>query len=119
MTKLCKKCNTIKECTEFRTRGEGKNYRKLLYSHCKECEKKINAHLRELHKHAPTKSKSCNICFKETTRLMLDHDHETNKFRGWLCDNCNRGLSHLGDNIDGLMEAVKYLQKHSLTHKTP
>ena len=84
----------------------------------KNVKKKINAHLRELHKHAPTKSKSCNICFKETTRLMLDHDHETNKFRGWLCDNCNRGLSHLGDNIDGLMEAVKYLQKHSPTHKT-
>ena len=100
--KHCKKCGITKEDTEFRTRGEGKNYRKLLYSHCKECEKKINAHLRELHKHAPPKSKSCNMCGKETSRLMLDHDHQTDKFRGWLCDNCNRGLSHLGDNLEGI-----------------
>ena len=112
--KHCKKCGITKEDTEFRTRGEGKNYRKLLYSHCKECEKKINAHLRELHKHAPPKSKSCNMCGKETSRLMLDHDHQTDKFRGWLCDNCNRGLSHLGDNLEGIRRAEKYLMECEL-----
>ena len=73
--------------------------------------KKLNKQLRELHKLAPPKSDSCNCCGKIEKRLMLDHDHETLDFRGWLCDNCNRGLSHLGDNIEGLQRAINYLRK--------
>jgi len=111
--KECRKCRVVKSEDEFRKRGEGKAYGKLLYSHCRECEKKLNKQLRELHKLAPPKSDSCNCCGKIEKRLMLDHDHKTLDFRGWLCDNCNRGLSHLGDNIEGLQRAMDYLNKDS------
>ena len=48
---------------------------------------------------------------KKTLRqLCNDHDHVTNKFRGWLCNSCNRGMGMLGDNIAGLEMALNYLK---------
>ena len=35
---------------------------------------------------------------------------KTNKIRGLLCSNCNRGLGHFKDNIDILKSAIKYLE---------
>src|SRR5690606_973341 len=37
--------------------------------------------------------------------LAVDHCHETGKFRGWLCTNCNTGIGKLGDGIEGLIRA--------------
>src|SRR3990172_926560 len=48
----------------------------------------------------------CDICQQECPtghRLSLDHDHETNEIRGWLCGNCNQGLGRFKDSIK-LME---------------
>ena len=35
----------------------------------------------------------CYACGKETENLMLDHDHETDEFRGWACRTCNQKLA--------------------------
>lgn len=43
--------------------------------------------------------------------LHLDHDHTTGKFRGWICYLCNTGMGKLGDNKDGLMKALVYLER--------
>lgn len=53
----------------------------------------------------------CECCGNIDTRraLCLDHDHDTNAFRGWLCNKCNIGIGHLNDNLDGVLKAVKYL----------
>ena len=45
--------------------------------------------------------------------LSLDHCHDTGAFRGWLCGSCNMATGKLGDNIEGLMKAVSYLQRAS------
>ena len=41
---------------------------------------------------------------------VIDHDHDTGEFRGWLCNNCNTGLGAMGDTIEGLERAIKYLK---------
>ena len=59
----------------------------------------------------------CKICRTEgflmhenkTHGLSLDHCHKTGKVRGWLCDNCNRGLGLLQDNPKLLESAIEYL----------
>ena len=40
----------------------------------------------------------------------IDHDHTTLKVRGLLCTTCNTGIGHLGDNLEGLHNAIKYLR---------
>ena len=42
--------------------------------------------------------------------LAVDHCHETGSIRGLLCLNCNTGIGKLGDDVDGLLKALAYLQ---------
>lgn len=60
----------------------------------------------------------CAICNKPQysappfiTKLVVDHDHKTNKVRGLLCNKCNQALGLFQDNIENLKNAVKYLQR--------
>jgi hypothetical protein len=62
----------------------------------------------------PTRSepKLCECCKRKPIDWMvLDHCHSTNKFRGWLCNNCNLGFGHFGDTIAGLEKAIAYLRR--------
>lgn len=54
----------------------------------------------------------CAIC-KRTGKLCVDHCHTTAKVRGLLCDRCNTSLGLLGDSIERLLSAVRYLESAS------
>jgi len=41
----------------------------------------------------------------------IDHCHETNTYRGILCTSCNKGLGLFKDNVNLLLEAIKYLNE--------
>lgn len=53
-----------------------------------------------------------NKHLSKTYNLVMDHDHKTGKFRGMLCNLCNRGLGNFKDNIDVLEKAIEYLKKN-------
>ena len=65
----------------------------------------------------------CPICKKTTgvpgarksRRWALDHDHVTGEMRGWICHMCNSGIGYLGDDVDGLLAALKYLNADAYT----
>ncbi len=69
---------------------------------------------------------SCAICkspesYGVSTRgyshaFSVDHCHETGKVRGLLCNNCNRGLGLLGDNLESIQKVVEYLKKTEDVH---
>tara|TARA_R100001163_G_C5059146_1_gene195794 strand:+ start:687 stop:1133 length:447 start_codon:yes stop_codon:yes gene_type:complete len=59
----------------------------------------------------------CEVC---NTRKgeAVDHCHATGEIRGYLCHACNRAIGLLGDTVEGLRQAVDYLEKER-THGIP
>ena len=68
-------------------------------------------------------TKTCPICKKNIEELgkygqirlqtwVLDHCHDTNTFRGWVCHKCNTGLGGFGDDLTITQNAVTYLVRH-------
>ena len=100
--KVCTKCNQSKKLTEygFNTSGrdpfDASGYR-LRRPECKDCNKKITSGKNKAKKIAkklgfltkPPIGTTCELCGTEQ-KIVFDHDHETETFRGWLCDPCNR-----------------------------
>lgn len=52
----------------------------------------------------------CEIC-KKDTRLVYDHCHKLNKFRGWICSSCNLILGFSYDNVEVLYAGAAYLKE--------
>lgn len=50
-------------------------------------------------------------------KLVVDHDHQTGFVRGLICTMCNKGLGLLGDSVEGLEKAIKYLRKSNKSSK--
>jgi hypothetical protein len=79
-----------------------------------------NARRRKLPGYSRPCPPHCELCGKPPSgrALCLDHDHETGKFRGWLCDRCNVSLGALGDNEAGLQRALQYLHRAYIANNT-
>lgn len=56
-------------------------------------------------------SNVCAICGSDSI-LCVDHDHHTGVIRGLLCYKCNTSLGGFGDNLEGLLKAVAYLERN-------
>lgn len=59
-----------------------------------------------------SQNNKCAICNKEFLKPCVDHDHVTGKFRGLLCQICNRGIGHFKDNVVLLAAAIVYLESY-------
>lgn len=63
----------------------------------------------------------CDICGRppsevgQKKRLSVDHDHETGKFRGFICHNCNVALGLVYDSIDTLAAMIDYLMNDGVS----
>ncbi len=53
----------------------------------------------------------CAICNQPLEKACSDHNHSSGKWRGVLCDCCNRGIGLLKENIAVLEAAAAYLKK--------
>ena len=62
----------------------------------------------------------CAICGEPETStnrgkikcLSVDHDHETGKIRGLLCQKCNQGLGNFKDSLELIEKTKQYLIKY-------
>ena len=103
-----------------------------LRTDCRECNKKMNQGKSKAFKLAgkpktPPLGTCCDRCGCDpgpkktdpnTAALVFDHCHETLVHRGWLCDNCNRAMGMLGDDISGMILSAVYIAKTTGKDKT-
>jgi hypothetical protein len=58
------------------------------------------------------KPDKCEVCGGQGGKrngIVLDHNHKTGDFRGWLCSNCNTALGLLKDNVKRIEALKQYL----------
>ena len=121
---VCIKCDTFKDSSEFRFRENDGTSRRSI---CRQCTNRNGKIVQELRKYNPfpcTEDYKCPCCNKTEKELkeygrwqdrsvwVLDHNHITEKFRGWICNSCNNALGRFEDNIDTLKRVIKYLEKN-------
>jgi len=110
-TKICNTCKKSLPVSAFgkdRCREDGLDYR------CLECGREQKRKRKLLRYNAPPQPDICECCGKKTKKLNLDHCHDTGKFRGWLCHECNTGIGLLGDKSFAVEMAVKYLKHREM-----
>lgn len=117
--KICNKCKRELSVDKFSKHG-GANY---FRPECKECNNKLSKIRKQIKEQygMPPKGYCCPICNGTEEEVkgkggincstwVVDHDHKTNKFRGWLCHACNRGVGCFHDDIEYLKRAINYLE---------
>jgi protein-arginine kinase activator protein McsA len=107
----CKKCGENKPLKQFPINNTLKSgiLRKHTCSSCRYEQSKARVRLHKQHKRPS--SLICPICQKQADKIVLDHNHETGEFRGWLCNDCNNALGKFNDDIEILQKAINYLSK--------
>ena len=117
-SKTCIKCKEDKPITEFGIRNNKEERR----NDCKACQYQVTREVKLLEKNHPCpddeyqcpicnrKEKDLNHLFRDRRVWVLDHDHETKEFRGWICNPCNTGLSRFGDSVETLERAIEYVK---------
>lgn len=137
-TKQCSKCKTVKGTHEFDTRKASKDGLTAQCTMClrvkamkvrsnnpeatrsKNLKNRFNMSIDDYNEIFLKQKGRCAICDKAEVMkdikgnvkwLAVDHNHDTNKIRGLLCNSCNTGIGKLGDSIKVLQSAIKYLKK--------
>lgn len=55
-------------------------------------------------------ARPCDICGTTERQRHADHSHASGEVRGSLCFDCNTGIGKLGDTLEGVLRAVRYLE---------
>ena len=106
-TKWCPECQEVlpEQCYH-----KNKSTKDKLAKICKKCSV-VNLNtvkaLKELH----PKHDSCDICGATDRTLLLDHDHDTKEFRGWLCIKCNTAIGYFHEDLDLMYKAINYVKE--------
>jgi hypothetical protein len=119
--KINAKSKAYREKNKEKLRAKSKAYREKNREkiRAKDIKRKFGIGLHEYNLMFTEQKGKCACCGihqnKLTNRFAVDHDHDTGLIRGLLCNHCNLAIGKLGDNIEGVMKALNYLEKHELT----
>lgn len=123
--KICSICKVFKPFTEYHKHRTQQNGH---VPACKPCNikrnfikgqllKRYGLTIEDYNRILEEQNSRCGICGrtdsgrKTSKRLCVDHDHETKRVRGLLCNNCNLGIGRF--KTQALLEkAIIYYKKH-------
>jgi hypothetical protein len=125
---LCSKCGIgVRKKTSVWCQPCANAYEKVRWASLSYADKKTK-HLKSRYgldyewfmKTLEDQNNSCKICavelvldFNSSNRACVDHNHETGKVRGILCNHCNRAIGLLRDDVKILNNALRYLEKNN------
>ena len=125
-----------KVCAACGEKDDGTNFYQSSWSYCKECTRKRNreqyaankeqykrrarnAELKRLYgitldqyeEMLAAQDYKCAVCGGNSKwgKLSVDHNHNTGKVRGLLCEKCNRAIGLLNDNAELAYKLGEYL----------
>lgn len=122
--KICNVCNKLLPIAMFQKNQNGINNRTVRRPSCNACREVIDGvkiSARDRHKMEEIKPYGeiweCPVCHKRTipgitSKVVLDHNHETGKPRAWICDSCNTGLGRFKDDTGIMRNAIEYLNQY-------
>lgn len=107
--KECRKRDARRRAVERRENG------KLAEENLRRSAKKVGTDVGTVLRMNEEQGGRCLICGGLPTgnhgRLVLDHCHETGRFRGLLCGHCNTALGMFEDDTERLQKAIAYLKE--------
>jgi len=137
LIKACCKCRQFFDASNF---YKNKTYEDNLTGACKECikqqtskyyhsnpriaknselKRKFGITLDQYNQMLVDQEYKCACCGTLNPQgkgiFHVDHCHKTGVIRGLLCHLCNTGIGKLGDDLPGLLKAVRYLEKSATT----
>jgi hypothetical protein len=113
---ICVKCKIDKPLEDYHKDRRTANRRRTTCTECRNEQRSVtNLSRFDYAKLLVEQNNCCAICGIEATEmkreLSVDHNHETNKIRGLLCDRCNIGLGNFRDSTTLLSVAIEYLER--------
>lgn len=116
----CNNCGVVQPVDNFQHMASGEIKRK-----CRTCarnQSRLVKHLKKLNPY-PSDDYCCPICNRDINEIgrkgqkmlqswVLDHCHDTETFRGWVCFHCNTGLGAFADDSSKVKSAYEYLLAH-------
>lgn len=116
--KICRLCGIEKNITDFPIKW-GDTWRD---TRCCDCKNRYLTELKEVKARVLVREmpENCECCGRErddwnNKKLSFDHHYDSEGkayFRGWICRQCNSGIGYLGDNLEGVKKAVRYLLRN-------
>ena len=110
--KCCVECGKMLDSGTGYVNSKSQRTGKLyLNSACRPCHNhrvRVVAKLKLKHPRPPAGT-PCECCGR-VSKLFLDHSHDTDAFRGWICRECNSSIGLMGDPIEGVQKALTYEQ---------
>lgn len=112
---ITKKDKVRPECKECTAANRKKRYSPVV-NRKNNMQKNFGKGILETYKHLfDLQGGVCAICQSPENgryaHLSVDHNHDTGKIRGLLCNNCNRGIGLLKDDPKILEQAKEYIEK--------
>ena len=119
--KLCVECGKMLGASTGYVNSKSQRTGKLyLNSACRPYHNhRVNVVTKLKQKHPrPPAGTPCECCGR-VSKLFLDHSHDTDTFRGWICRECNSSIGLMGDSVEGVRKALTYLETRSTQAAQP
>ena len=112
----CKACSRARGRARYQKASSDYKQRRVEAAYARKLKAQYNLTVEAYQERLAAQGGVCLICQRppedevfNNKRLCVDHDHETGKVRGLLCNSCNAAIGRMRDDPERLRRAIAYL----------